>query len=104
MQSTKRDLILTNKAIFLIGREKVKKGDKKGQILEVVKRKIDMDQLVGVGVSPYQDDFMVIYVKEEYASLIETPFKTEFLTTLRFDARSYSLLKVDVVERETFRD
>uniref|UniRef100_A0A914X526 Uncharacterized protein n=1 Tax=Plectus sambesii TaxID=2011161 RepID=A0A914X526_9BILA len=94
---TKRDLILTKKAIFMIGREKVKKGEKKGQVLEVVKRKIDMENLIGIGVSPYQDDFLVIYVKEDYASLLETPFKTEFLTTLskRFQERTGQTLSLE---------
>lgn len=68
----------------MIGREKMKKGEHKGQMIEIVKRKIDLDRLLGIGLSPYQDDFIIIYVKDkEYASLIETPFKTEFLTTLR---------------------
>lgn len=32
--------------------------------------------------SPLQDDFVVIFVSNDYASLIQTVLKTEFLTTL----------------------
>ena len=45
LQATKRDLILTGKNLFLIGREKVKKGPKKGQIIEVIKRRIPLETI-----------------------------------------------------------
>ena len=32
--------------------------------------------------SPYQDDFLVLHVREEYDSVLETVLKTEFLTLL----------------------
>ena len=32
--------------------------------------------------SPYQDDFMVLRVNNEYDTVVETVFKTEFLTLL----------------------
>ena len=82
--------MLTAKALFLVGREKVKpeKGGKSNsanvnQMIEVVKRRIEFDQIEKVAVSPLQDDFVVIYVKNEYATMIETVLKTEFLTTLK---------------------
>lgn len=53
-QATKRDLILTGKAIFIIGREKIKKGPKKGQIIEVVKRKIPIDTIRQISTSTKQ--------------------------------------------------
>lgn len=49
-QSIKRDLILTPKAIYLIGREKVKKGPEKGQIKEVLKRKLEFGSISGVSL------------------------------------------------------
>ena len=32
--------------------------------------------------SPFQDDFVVLHVLNEYDTVIETPLKTEFLTLL----------------------
>lgn len=49
-QSIKRDLILTPKGIYLIGREKVKKGPEKGQIKEVLKRKMEFGSISGVSL------------------------------------------------------
>lgn len=49
-QSIKRDLILTPKGIYLIGREKVKKGPEKGQIKEVLKRKLEFGSISGVSL------------------------------------------------------
>ena len=49
-QMTKRDLLLSAKNIYLIGRERVKKGPQKGQQVEVVKRKINFDNLSHVSL------------------------------------------------------
>ncbi|TMS20141.1 Unconventional myosin-If [Larimichthys crocea] len=49
-KSIKRDLILTPKGIYLIGREKVKKGPEKGQIKEVLKRKLEFGNISGVSL------------------------------------------------------
>lgn len=49
-QSIKRDLILTPKGIYLIGREKVKKGPEKGQIKEVLKRKLEFGTIGSVSL------------------------------------------------------
>ncbi|XP_066593037.1 unconventional myosin-Ie-like [Prorops nasuta] len=77
---SRRDLILTGKYIYLIGREKVKK--EKGKSVEVVKRRLTFDQLSHISLSTLQDNFIVVHVKEDYASLLELVFKTEFLMTL----------------------
>ncbi|EGT37998.1 hypothetical protein CAEBREN_31713 [Caenorhabditis brenneri] len=46
-------------------------------------RQLDLPQIKSIGLSPYQDDFVIINVGgEEYTSLLETPFKTEFCTAL----------------------
>uniref|UniRef100_T1JDZ8 Myosin motor domain-containing protein n=1 Tax=Strigamia maritima TaxID=126957 RepID=T1JDZ8_STRMM len=78
----KRDLILTPKFVYLIGRERVKKGPEKGQIRAVVKRKLDLENLAQISLSTLQDDFLVIHVKNEYDTVLECTFKTEFLGTL----------------------
>lgn len=49
-QGIKRDLILTPKCMYLIGKEKVKQGPEKGQIKEVLKRKIDVDKIMAVSL------------------------------------------------------
>ncbi|XP_046662607.1 unconventional myosin-Ie-like [Homalodisca vitripennis] len=90
----RRDLILTSKALYLIGRERVKRSiwyswqDPNYQ--EVVKRKIDFDQIGDVTLSPLQDDFVVIHLKNDYDSLLEIVFKTEFLCALAKQYRANS--------------
>lgn len=50
LQSIKRDLILSPKGIYLIGREKVKKGPEKGQIKEVLKRKLEFESIHSISL------------------------------------------------------
>ncbi|CAJ1049206.1 unconventional myosin-Ie isoform X2 [Xyrichtys novacula] len=85
----KRDLILTPKSVYLIGREKVKQGPEKGQVTEVLKRKIDVEKTLAVSLSTMQDDFMILH-EQEYDSLLECVFKTEFISLLarRFEERT----------------
>lgn len=80
---SKLDMLLTANHLTLIGKEKMKNGPEKGKIVEVIKRQLDLSQIKSIGLSPYQDDFVIIYVGgEEYTSLLETPFKTEFCTAI----------------------
>lgn len=81
-KSVKRDLILTDKNLYLIGRQKEKKGPKKGQICEVVKRKIPISEIEGISCSCRQDDFFALHIKKDYGSLLECTLKTEFFTVL----------------------
>ncbi|XP_006869067.1 PREDICTED: unconventional myosin-If [Chrysochloris asiatica] len=77
----KRDLILTPKCVYVIGREKVKKGPEKGQVREVLKKKLELQALRGVSLSTRQDDFFIL--QEDAAdSFLESIFKTEFLSLL----------------------
>lgn len=46
----KRDLILTPKFLYMIGREKMKHGPDKGQIQEVLKRKIEINKIQSVSL------------------------------------------------------
>lgn len=108
----RRDLILTGKCVYLIGREQLKKGPEKGKSIEVVKRKLPFNQISHVSLStlqvikhliilhmhhiyvsrvyefscifssPHQDNFIIIHTREDYASLLEVVFKTEFLCML----------------------
>ncbi|XP_072837845.2 unconventional myosin-Ie [Pogona vitticeps] len=77
----KRDLILSPKCMYLIGREKVKQGPEKGQVKEVLKRRIEVERILSVSLSTMQDDFFVLH-EQEYDSLLESVFKTEFLSLL----------------------
>ncbi|XP_012277258.1 unconventional myosin-Ie [Orussus abietinus] len=78
----RRDLIVTGKCVYLIGREQIKKGADKNKSVEVVKRKLPFEQISHVSLSHLQDDFVIIHTKEDYASLLELVFKTEFLSVL----------------------
>nr|XP_034176365.1 unconventional myosin-Ie-like isoform X3 [Osmia lignaria] len=79
---SRRDLILTNKYLYLIGREQIKKGLEKKKLVEVIKRKLSFNQISHVSLSTLQDDFLIIHTKEDYCSLLELVFKTEFLISL----------------------
>ncbi|XP_029695291.1 myosin IEb [Takifugu rubripes] len=80
-RTVKRDLILTSKFLYVIGREKVKQGPDKGQIQEVLKRKIELNRIQSVSLSTLQDDIFIIH-EEEYDSVLQSIFKTEFLSLL----------------------
>lgn len=78
----KRDLLLTAQYIYIIGREKQKKGPNKGEVFEVVKRKLELASIGHVSLSTRQDDFVVLHVPNDYDTPMELVFKTEFLTLL----------------------
>nr|XP_061789720.1 unconventional myosin-Ie-like isoform X3 [Nerophis lumbriciformis] len=80
-RTVKRDLILTPKFLYLIGREKVKQGPDKGQIREVLKRKMELGSIQSVSLSTLQDDIFIIH-QQEYDSVLQSVFKTEFLSLL----------------------
>ncbi|XP_061409672.1 unconventional myosin-Ie-like [Lethenteron reissneri] len=77
----KRDLILTAKYLYLIGREKVKKGQEKGQLMEVLKNKIEIDKIQSISLSTLQDDMFIVHERED-DNLLESVFKTELLSLL----------------------
>uniref|UniRef100_A0A183BVL5 Unconventional myosin-Ie n=1 Tax=Globodera pallida TaxID=36090 RepID=A0A183BVL5_GLOPA len=81
-RTTRTDLLLTAKYLFLVGREPLKSGVNKGKLVEVVKRQILLTQLRAVSVSTLQDDFVLISVADSHCSLVETPLKTELLAAL----------------------
>ncbi|KAG2470582.1 MYO1E protein, partial [Polypterus senegalus] len=85
----KRDFILTPKCVYLIGREKVKQGPEKGQVREVMKRRIEVERITAVSASTMQDDFIILH-EQEYDSLLECTFKTEFISLLakRYEERT----------------
>ncbi|MBN3300010.1 MYO1E protein, partial [Amia calva] len=87
-KTVKRDLILTPKFLYLIGREKVKQGPEKGQIKEVLKRRIELEKVQSVSLSTLQDDFFIVH-EEQYDSVLQSTFKTEFLSLLykRYEER-----------------
>ncbi|XP_013379437.1 unconventional myosin-Ie [Lingula anatina] len=96
-KTAKRDLIVTSKGVYLVGREMMKKGPEKGQLKEVVKRPLEMEMITGVALSTMQDDFFIIHVQNDYSSLLESVFKTEFLTALskKYKERTHKELKVE---------
>ncbi|XP_076012146.1 unconventional myosin-Ie isoform X2 [Genypterus blacodes] len=88
-KAIKRDLILTPKCVYLIGREKVKQGPEKGQVTEVIKRRIEVEKILAVSFSTMQDDFLIMH-EQEYDSLLDCTFKTEFISLLarRFEEKT----------------
>ena len=54
--------------------------------------------------SPLQDDFVVVHIPGEYDSVLETVFKTEFLTLLssKYQDSTNRQLKVDISSRYFF--
>lgn len=103
-KSIKRDLILTPKGIYLIGREKVKKGPEKGEIKEVLKRKLEFGSISSVSLSTRQDDFFILH-EAQYDSLLESNFKTEFLSLLskRYEDVTKRKLTISFADRMEFR-
>ncbi|KAL4634760.1 unconventional myosin-If-like [Arapaima gigas] len=103
-RTIKRDLILTPKGVYLIGREKVKKGPEKGQIKEVLKRKLEIGSIRGVSLSTRQDDFFILH-DSQYDSLLESTFKTEFLSLLckRYEEATRSKLSLSFSDRLEFK-
>ncbi|KAK0141966.1 Unconventional myosin-Ie [Merluccius polli] len=85
----KRDLILTPKCVYLVGREKVAQGPDKGQVTEVLKRRIEVEKILAVSLSTMQDDLLILH-EQEYDSLLECVFKTELISLLsrRFEEKT----------------
>ncbi|XP_071858540.1 unconventional myosin-Ie isoform X1 [Bombus fervidus] len=81
-KTSRINFILTNKYLYLIGQEQIKKGPEKGKLVEIIKRKLPFNQISYVSLSKLQDGFLIIHVKEDYDSLLELIFKTEFLINL----------------------
>ena len=54
-----------------------------------------------IDYSPYQDDFIVIHVTNDYDSMLETIFKTEFLHVLskKYEARTNRKLQINFSDR-----
>ncbi|MBN3314302.1 MYO1E protein, partial [Atractosteus spatula] len=92
-KGVKRDLILTPRCVYLIGREKVKQGPDKGQVTEVLKRRVEVEKILAISLSTMQDDFLILH-EQEYDSLLECIFKTEFISLLskRFEEKTHRTL------------
>jgi len=78
----RRDLVLTNKAFYLIGRELFKDKNTRNKKMQVVlKRRLEYAQVARIALSHFQDNFLIIFPVDDYATILEVEFKTEFLTT-----------------------
>jgi len=99
-KAEKRDLVLTGKAVFLIGREKSKTPPNKGKLVPVVTRKIELDKIAKLTLSPKQDDMVVVHVTGEFANCLEISLKTEFITMLtkKVEERTGKKLKMEFTE------
>ncbi|KAF1503069.1 Unconventional myosin-If, partial [Megadyptes antipodes antipodes] len=100
----KRDFILTPKYFYLIGREKVKKGPEKGQIKEVLKKKVELQAVNGVSLSTRQDDFFILH-ENDADNFLESIFKTELISLLckRYEELTRSKLRLSFKDTLQFR-
>jgi myosin I len=100
----KRDLLLTTKDIYIIGREKEPSGPNKGQMVEVVKRKIPIGDVGRISLSTKQDGFIVLHMPSEYDTVLDCVFKTEFLTLLdaNYKTLTGNTLQIDVSDSIQF--
>ncbi|RLV90676.1 hypothetical protein DV515_00014372, partial [Chloebia gouldiae] len=100
----KRDFILTPKYFYLIGREKMKKGPEKGQIKEVLKKKVELQAVSGVSLSTRQDDFFILH-ENDADNFLESIFKTELISLLckRFEELTHSKLPLSFKDTLQFR-
>ncbi|XP_051495690.1 unconventional myosin-If [Apus apus] len=100
----KRDFILTPKCFYLIGREKVKKGPEKGQIKEVLKKKVELQAVSGVSLSTRQDDFFILH-ENDADNFLESIFKTELISLLckRYEELTRSKLRLSFKDTLQFR-
>ncbi|VBB34800.1 unnamed protein product, partial [Acanthocheilonema viteae] len=48
----------------------------------ILKRQIDYNDIASIGLSPYQDNFIILNVRDSYTSLLETPLKTELINAI----------------------
>lgn len=51
--------------------------------MQVVKRDLGYAEIESISLSPFQDNFLAIAVRDSHTSLLETPLKTEFITAAR---------------------
>ncbi|XP_042650919.1 unconventional myosin-If [Tyto alba] len=100
----KRDFILTPKYFYLIGREKVKKGPEKGQIKEVLKKKVELQAVSGISLSTRQDDFFILH-ENDADNFLESIFKTELISLLckRYEELTRSKLCLSFKDTLQFR-
>jgi myosin-1 len=101
----KMELLLSARFFYLIGRQKAKQGPSKGKMLPAITRKIPLTQICKVSLSTHQDDLFVIHVTDEHASILESPFKTEFLTIFsrRFKDASKQALNIEFSDAIKFQ-
>ena len=105
----KRDFVLTNKALYIIGREEMNKKDKliskivpstkqtDRKIVEVVKRRLEYADVNKIVLSHLADNFLVLFPNNDFGSLLEVEFKTEFLTSFskKFKESTGRQLKIE---------
>jgi len=75
-----------------------------GQVLEVIKRKLELSEITSVSLSTRQDDFVVLHTGQEPAEPIELVCKTEFLTLLdeKYKAMTQRTLQLNFSDRIEF--
>ncbi|XP_061871190.1 unconventional myosin-If isoform X1 [Colius striatus] len=100
----RRDFILTPKYFYLIGREKVKKGPEKGQIKEVLKKKVELQAVSSISLSTRQDDFFILH-ENDADNFLESIFKTELISLMckRYEELTRTKLRLSFKDTLQFR-
>ncbi|KRZ39979.1 Unconventional myosin-If [Trichinella pseudospiralis] len=95
-----RYLLLTSKAVLIVQHIQGKTKRHSNQSDYVVKRYVELEKIASVMLSPNQDDFLLLTVVNEHATLVECVFKTEFLLKLckRFQDRTGKILPIEFSE------
>eukprot|EP00127_Corallochytrium_limacisporum_P006003 Clim_evm80s215 gene=Clim_evmTU80s215 len=87
-QTSKADLMIGERIVYIVGLEKAKEGPNKGKLQRVLKHKLACTGIASIDISTRPDGFILIHPVNPdpkhpvYDILLESVFKTEFLVVL----------------------
>lgn len=60
---------------------------------------IPYQEIASVGLSPYQDNFLILGIRHSYSSLLETPLKTELINAMKYVILTFVSLNKAVLKQ-----
>eukprot|EP00013_Stygamoeba_regulata_P028858 CAMPEP_0177646796 /NCGR_PEP_ID=MMETSP0447-20121125/9957_1 /TAXON_ID=0 /ORGANISM="Stygamoeba regulata, Strain BSH-02190019" /LENGTH=1048 /DNA_ID=CAMNT_0019149337 /DNA_START=284 /DNA_END=3426 /DNA_ORIENTATION=- len=81
----RRDLVITNRAIYFVMRKK-----KKNDIVYILSRRTELSAIQGISLSTLADNYLVIHVPSEYDNVFENEKKTEICAVLMENVKNAS--------------
>ena len=81
-KSSRREFIISDTSVYIIGAEKEKTGPNKGQLVKVIKRKIPFKDIASISLSTKCDDFFVLHIPSEFDNVFDNVLKTELVSVL----------------------